>query len=173
MNFATLYGQGPHALSQQLKIDYQTARTYIDEYFSEFPKVKQWMAQILEFGYKNGYVETIWGRRRYIPELQAGNRMLRAFGERAAVNHPVQGSNADMIKRAMVEIDREFQMSNFKCQMILQVHDELLFECDPKKLIEVAKMVKKQMERALKLAVPVVVDLKSGANWGEMEPLII
>ncbi|MBI2596503.1 hypothetical protein HYW46_07285 [Candidatus Daviesbacteria bacterium] len=174
MNFATLYGQGPHALSRQLGVDFETARTYIAEYFEQFPKIKEWMNKTLEFGYENGYVETIWGRKRYIPELQASNRMLKSAGERAAINHPIQGTSADMIKKAMVEIDKEFQISNFKfqiCAMILQVHDELLFECDPKAVEEVAKMVKKKMENALKLSVPVVVDLKVGSNWGEMEKI--
>lgn len=168
MNFATLYGQGAHALSQQLGVDYATAKQYIDEYFSEFPKVRAWMSQILEQGYKDGYVETIWGRKRYIPELQAQNRALKAFGERAAINHPVQGTSADMIKKAMVEIDKELKG---KCLMVLQIHDELLFECDPKDLEKVAKMVKEKMENSLKLSVPVLVELKSGQNWGEMSPL--
>ncbi len=185
MNFATLYGQGPRALSQQLGIDYATAREYIGEYFEQFPKVREWMQQTLEFGYKNGYVETIWGRKRYIPELQAGNRMLKAAGERMAINMPVQGTSADMIKKAMVEINRQLTVdsgqgtgkkknSNLKpvtCNLILQVHDELLFECDPKTLDKTAKMVKEKMEQALKLDVPVIVDLKVGPNWGEMEIL--
>ncbi len=186
MNFATLYGQGPHALSQQLGIDYQTARQYINEYFEQFPKVRQWMATVLEQGYQKGYVETIWGRKRYIPELQASNRMLKAFGERAAVNHPIQGTQADMIKKAMIEIDKELETRNKKlgktkpsssnlapssCSLILQVHDELLFECDPKLIKEIGKMVGEKMENAIKLSVPVKVDLKVGKNWGEMEPL--
>lgn len=178
MNFATLYGQGAHALSRQLGVDYQTARQYIEEYFAQFPQVKEWMARTLEFGYKHGFVETIWGRRRYIPELQSASRVLKAFGERAAINHPIQGSSADMIKKAMVEIDKEIQSSKFKAQtypMILQVHDELLFECDGSstspQVQEMALMVKTKMESALKLSVPVVVDLKIGKNWGEMQPL--
>ncbi len=184
MNFATLYGQGPHALSRQLEVPYELARQYIDEYFAEFPKVRKWMEDTLAFGYENGYVETIWGRKRYIPELKVGNRMIRAAGERAAVNHPVQGTAADMIKKAMVEIDKELLAVSSSplaansqkpiaksCQMILQVHDELLFECDPKSVKETAKMVKEKMENALKLSVPVIVDLKVGRNWGEMKSL--
>ncbi len=190
MNFATLYGQGPHALSQQLKVDYATARQYITEYFEQFPKVKEWMAATLEFGYKNGFVETLWGRKRYFPEFQSSNRMFRAAGERAAINHPIQGTQADMIKKAMVEIDKELVSSqllvhskktvnrelitnNQLCKMILQVHDELLFECDEDMVEEMAKMVCKKMENALKLDVPVVVDLKTGKNWGEMTSLKI
>src|SRR3989344_5254823 len=188
MNFATLYGQGPHALSRQLEVPYESAQQYIAEYFAEFPKVREWMEKTLAFGYENGFVETIWGRKRYIPELKAGNRMIRSAGERAAVNAPVQGTAADMIKKAMVEIDRKLKMDNGKLkikkgknsqfsilnsQLILQVHDELLFECDPKDVEETAKMVKEKMENALKLSVPVIVDLKVGSNWGEMEKISV
>jgi|Napbiome12C3dose_1001474.scaffolds.fasta_scaffold00012_55 DNA polymerase I-like protein with 3'-5' exonuclease and polymerase domains len=169
MNFATLYGQGPHALSRQLAVPYELAQQYIAEYFEKFPKVREWMQETLEFGYANGFVETIWGRKRYIPELKVGNRMIRAAGERAAVNMPIQGSSADMIKKAMLEIDKEL---TGKCNLILQVHDELLFECDPKSVKETSKMVKEKMENALELSVPVIVDLKVGKNWGEMQPLV-
>lgn len=168
MNFATLYGQGPRALSKQLKIDTQTAKNYIDDYFLQFSKVRNWMSQTLELGKKNGYVETIWGRRRYIPELNMQNKMLQSFGERAAINHPIQGTSADMIKKAMINIDK---MGNLNCSLILQVHDELLFECDPDKISECAAMIKEKMEGAIKLKVPVKVDLKTGLNWGEMSIL--
>ncbi len=185
MNFATLYGQGPHALSRQLGIDFATARTYIEEYFAQFPKVKEWMGEVLAFGYEKGYVETLLGRRRYIPELASSSHMIKSAGERAAVNHPIQGTSADMIKRAMVDIARELTMDNgqwkiknrnsqfsiVNCQLILQVHDELLFECNENSVIELAKMVKDKMENAIKLSVPVVVDLKTGPNWGEMQPI--
>ncbi|MDO8429547.1 MAG: DNA polymerase [Candidatus Daviesbacteria bacterium] len=196
MNFATLYGQGPHALSRQLGVDYKTAQSYIAEYFAQFSNVRDWMSKIVEEARKSGYSETIWGRRRYLPELNAPNKMLQAFGERAAVNHPIQGSSADMIKKAMVEIDKELEITSLlleghlafssrndvvankvkqsqSCQLILQIHDELLFECDPDSVTEVGKMVKEKMEDALKLSVPVVVEVKSGPNWGEMSPLEI
>ncbi|MDD5416312.1 MAG: DNA polymerase [Candidatus Daviesbacteria bacterium] len=191
MNFATLYGQGPHALSRQLGVKYEVARQYIEEYFEQFPKVREWMQKTLAFGYENGYIETLWGRKRYIPELRAENRMIKSAGERAAVNHPVQGTAADMIKKAMVEIEKELSAISYQlseslkadkspkatdtesCRLILQVHDELLFECNPKRVNEVARMVKEKMENALKLSVPVLVDLKTGKNWGEMKPLRI
>jgi DNA polymerase I-like protein with 3'-5' exonuclease and polymerase domains len=169
MNFATLYGQGAHALSRQLGVDYTTARDYIGEYFEQFPKVKDWMTKVLEEAYKNGFVETIWGRRRYIPELQASNKMMKSFGERAAVNHPVQGTSADMIKKAMVGIDQDLDGKG--CRMILQIHDELLFECNPEDVESTAKLVKERMENALQLSVPVVAEVKVGPNWGEMRPL--
>lgn len=174
MNFATLYGQGARALSKQLKIDTQSARNLIDEYFMQFSKVKSWMAGILEEGRKNGYVETIWGRRRYIPELNMQNKMLQSFGERAAINHPIQGTSADMIKKAMIEINKSLESrakGQGNCWMILQVHDELLFECDPEDLENCAKLIKGKMEGAIDLKVPVKVDLKSGNNWGEMNSL--
>ncbi|MDO8619605.1 MAG: DNA polymerase [Candidatus Daviesbacteria bacterium] len=188
MNFATLYGQGPHALSRQLGVEYEVARTYIEEYFAQFPKIKQWMREVLKFGLKKGYVETLLGRRRYIPELISSNHMIKSAGERAAINHPIQGTSADMIKRAMVDIEKEIASSpsaprndviaseakqSSSCQMILQVHDELLFECDPKEVEKIAKIVKEKMENAIKLSVPVVVDLKTGPNWGEMKPIEI
>ena len=159
-------------MSKQLKIDPALARNYIDDHFLQFPKVKHWMAGILEEGRKKGYVQTLWGRRRYLPELNMQNKMLQSFGERAAINHPIQGTSADMIKKAMVEIDKELVSShNQACSMILQVHDELLFECDPKNLEEIARMIKEKMENAIELKVPVKVDLKTGLNWGEMSPL--
>lgn len=169
MNFATLYGQGPHALSRQLKVDYNTARTYIQEYFDQFPKVREWMQRVLEEAKEKGFAETIWGRKRYFPELKSNNRMFVNYGERAAINHPIQGTSADMIKKAMVEIDKTLHAS--PCVLILQVHDELLFECSPNEIKKVGEMVKEKMENALKLDVPVVVDLKFGPNWGEMEKL--
>ena len=188
MNFATLYGQGPRALSKQLKVDYATAKKYIDDYFLQFPKVRVWMNKVLEEGKRLGFVETISGRKRFIPELQSANGFLRSFGERAAVNHPIQGTSADMIKKAMVEIDRELEKREERrekreeknsslfplcCSLILQVHDELLFECDPENIEEIAKMIKEKMENSLVLNVPVKVDLKTGKNWGEMSPLEI
>ncbi|MBI3485500.1 hypothetical protein HY025_00995 [Candidatus Daviesbacteria bacterium] len=173
MNFATLYGQGPRALSQQLKVDFQTARQLIAEYFEQFPKVREWMQKTLEFGMKEGYVQTLWGRKRFIPELQASNKMIQSAGERMAVNMPVQGTCADMIKKAMVEIDKNLKGEG--CVMILQVHDELLFECDglasSAKVLEIAKLICDKMENAIKLSVPIKVDLKVGKNWGEMERL--
>lgn len=175
MNFAVLYGQGAHALSRQLGVDYKTAQGYIEEYFAQFPKVRIWKEQVLEEAYKNGYVETLWGRRRYIPELSASNKMLKSFGERAAINHPVQGTAADMIKRAMVDIDKVIsqkeKVKSQNCKMILQVHDELLFECSPGDVEEMAKLVKDKMEHALDLSVPVRVEIKTGKNWGELKPL--
>lgn len=170
MNFATLYGQGAHALAQQLRIDYQSARGYIDEYFAQFPKIKVWMSKTLDTATEKGYVETINGRKRYFPELQAQNHMMRSFGERAAINHPIQGTAADMIKQAMIEIDEKLKGQE-DCKLILQIHDELLFECEKDSVKKIAAMVKTKMENALKLSVPVIVDLKIGQNWGEMQPL--
>lgn len=168
MNFATLYGQGAHALSKQLGVEYQIARAYIQEYFAQFPRVKDWMGKILIEGADKGYVETIWGRRRYLPELKSQNRMLRSAGERQAINHPVQGTSADMIKKAMVVIDKDLPPD---CKMILTIHDELLFECNPDQIEKLAKVVKQGMENVISLSVPITVDVKVGKNWGEMEKI--
>lgn len=171
MNFATLYGQGPRALSKQLRISMDEAKRLIEDYFLRFPKVKLWMQQTLEKAYRDGYVQTLAGRRRYIPELTASNQALKAFGERAAVNHPIQGGSSDMIKKAMIEIDQK--LDSKKARLILQIHDELLFEVWPKSLKEVAELIKTEMENAQKLSVPIVVDLKTGPNWGEMAKLLV
>ncbi len=169
MNFATLYGQGPRALSQLLGVEYAKAKEYIDAYFEQFPKVKTWMAKTVHEGIEKGYVETIWGRRRFLPELKSPNKFLQSAGERQAINHPIQGTNADMIKKAIIEIDKLLDPQ--KGALILQVHDELLLEVGEKDLTEVAKLVKEKMEASIELAVPVIVDLKQGQSWGEMSPL--
>jgi len=171
MNFATLYGQGAHALSKQLGVDHKRAKNYIDEYFAQFPKVKEWMAEVTKEAYEKGSTQTIWGRKRYFPELKSLNHGFRAFGERAAINHPVQGTAADMIKKAMVDINQDLRFTNDECRMILQVHDELVFECDESSVEKTGKMIKEKMENALKLSVPVIAEVKFGPNWGEMVPL--
>lgn len=169
MNFATLYGQGPHALSQLLGVEFAKAKEYIDAYFEQFPKVKAWMAKTIQEGNEKGYVETIWGRRRFLPELKSPNRMLKSAGERQAINHPIQGTNADMIKKAIIEIDKLLDPE--KGALILQVHDELLLEVHESDLEAIARLVQAKMESAIKLAVPVTVDLKSGPSWGATTPL--
>lgn len=173
MNFATLYGQGAHALARQLGVEYKLAKAYIDEYFAQFPSVKEWINQTLVTAAEKGYVETLLGRRRYIPELKSTNRMLRSAGERAAANHPCQGTSADMIKIAMVNIDKALSRDpklSKGCNLMLQIHDELLFECDPDLKDVAAKIIKTEMENALKLKVPVIADLKAGPNWADLKP---
>ncbi|MEO7040974.1 MAG: DNA polymerase I [Gemmatimonadaceae bacterium] len=167
INFATIYGQGPHALSRQLGIPHAEARDFIAKYFERFDGVKQYLESMVEFARTNGYVQTIFNRRRYIPELREKNFNMRAFGERTAANSPIQGSAADLIKIAMIRVDDVFRQRRFASKMLLQVHDELVFDVDPAELDEVRLVVAHEMENAAKLSVPLVVDIGIGDNWLE------
>jgi len=165
INFATIYGQGPHALSRQLKIAHAEARAFIDRYFERFSRVREYLDSMVEFARVHGYVQTIFGRRRYIPELRDRNFNVRAFGERTAANSPIQGSAADLIKIAMIRIGAALRSRDLSSRMLLQVHDELVFEVPGPELDEVRALVKYEMEHAAQLSVPLVVDLGEGENW--------
>jgi DNA polymerase-1 len=167
INFATIYGQGAHALSRQLKIDHAEAKNFILRYFERFHGIRQYLDSMVDFARQNGYVTTISGRRRYIPELREKNFSMRAFGERTAANSPIQGSAADLIKMAMIGIANALTAGGFKAKMLLQVHDELVFEVPPDELENVQGLVKDQMENAATLSVPLVVDIGTGKNWLE------
>jgi DNA polymerase-1 len=167
INFATIYGQGPHALSRQLKITHAEAKEFIERYFERFKSVRQYLDSSIEFARKHGYAQTIFGRRRYITELRDRNFNVRAFGERTAANSPIQGSAADLIKIAMINIDRALRERRLSSRMLLQVHDELVFEVPGPERDEVAALVVHEMEHAAELSVPLVVDLEFGKNWLE------
>jgi DNA polymerase-1 len=167
INFATIYGQGPHALSRQLDIEHAEAKAFIARYFERFQGVRNYLDSMVAFAREHGYVQTIFGRRRYIPELRERNFNIRAFGERTAANSPIQGSAADLIKIAMIRIDDALRTQNLQSKMLLQVHDELVFEILPDELDQVSKVVKHEMEHAAELSVPLVVDLGVGKNWLE------
>jgi DNA polymerase-1 len=167
INFATIYGQGAHALSRQLGIEHAEAKAFIARYFEGFQGVRNYLDSMVAFARENGYVQTIFGRRRYIPELRERNFTIRAFGERVAANSPIQGSAADLIKIAMIRIDDALRTRNLRSKMLLQVHDELVFEVIPEELEQVKELVKYEMEHAAKLSVPLVVDLGVGKNWLE------
>jgi DNA polymerase-1 len=167
INFATIYGQGPHALSRQLKIAHAEAKEFIERYFERFRSVREYLDSSVEFARKHGYAQTIFGRRRYIPELRDRNFNVRAFGERAAANSPIQGSAADLIKIAMINIDRALRDRQLSSRMLLQVHDELVFEVPGPERDDVAGLVVHEMEHAAELSVPLVVDLGFGRNWLE------
>ncbi|HZF73720.1 MAG TPA: DNA polymerase I, partial [Gemmatimonadaceae bacterium] len=167
INFATIYGQGPHALSRQLGIEHAEAKQFIARYFERFQGVRNYLDAMVAFARENGYVQTIFGRRRYIPELRERNFNIRAFGERTAANSPIQGSAADLIKIAMIRIDDTLKSNALESKMLLQVHDELVFEISPSELDQVQELVKREMENAAQLSVPLVVDLGVGANWLE------
>ena len=167
INFATIYGQGAHALSRQLGIDHAEAKAFIETYFTRFAGVRAWLDQAVEQARGRGYVETIFGRRRYIPEILDRNFNTRSLGERLAQNSPIQGSAADLIKVAMIRIDSELRGSGLSAKMLLQVHDELVFECPPGEEAALTALVRAGMEGAADLRVPLVVDVGSGANWVE------
>ncbi|HEY9517194.1 MAG TPA: DNA polymerase I [Gemmatimonadaceae bacterium] len=165
INFATIYGQGPRALSQQLRIEHSEARRFIDEYFERFRGIRAYLDSMVEFARENGYVQTIFGRRRYIPELKDRNFNIRQFGERTATNSPIQGSAADLIKIAMIRIHNLLCERSARSRMILQGHDELVFEVPPEELEDITTLVKYEMENAAQLSVPLVVELGAGENW--------
>jgi DNA polymerase-1 len=167
INFATIYGQGPHALSRQLKIAHAEAREFIDRYFERFRRVREYLDSMIDFARAHGYVQTIFGRRRYIPELRDRNFAIRAFGERTAQNSPIQGSAADLIKVAMIRIHHALRARALATTMLLQVHDELVFEVPTAEIDETSSLVKYEMEHAANLSVPLVVDLGTGTNWLE------
>jgi len=167
INFATIYGQGANALSRQLGIEHAEAKEFIARYFERFQGVRNYLDSMVAFAREHGYVQTIFGRRRYIPELRERNFNIRAFGERVAANSPIQGSAADLIKIAMIRIDDALRTRNLRSKMLLQVHDELVFEVFPEELEQVSELVKHEMEHAAQLSVPLVVDLGVGKNWLE------
>ena len=165
INFATIYGQGAHALSRQLKISNAEAREFIATYFERFHGVRRYLDSMIEHAREHGYVETIFHRRRYIPELRDRNFSVRAFGERTAANSPIQGSAADLIKIAMIRIDTALRKSAMQSRMLLQVHDELVFEFPPQEREGLVSVVKHEMEHAAELSVPLVVDVGLGESW--------
>ncbi|MGH7727598.1 MAG: DNA polymerase I [Vulcanimicrobiaceae bacterium] len=171
VNFGLLYGMSDFGLAQRLEIERGEARLLTKGYFARFPHVREWIARNLEFGRERGYVETMLGRRRYMPDLRSSNRALRSAAEREATNAPMQGSAADLMKLAMVRVERALAARGLDAQMLLQIHDELLFEVAADALAEVAAVVRAEMERAYPLAVPLVVTAKAGPNWYEVEAL--
>jgi DNA polymerase-1 len=166
INFATIYGIGPYALSKQLGTSVQEAKTFIESYFERLPGVRSYLDRQIERAYEEGYVETLAGRRRYIPEVKSKNYNIRQFGERAATNAPVQGSAADIIKIAMIDI-HEAVAARDDTRMLLQVHDELLFEAREGVVEEVRELVTERMEEAFELDVPLRVESGVGESWYE------
>ncbi len=167
VNFGIMYGIGPYGLSSRLDITQQEAKGIIDTYFKRFPKVNQYIFDTIATAKKSGYVSTLLGRRRYLTDINSRNQNIRSNAERQAINMPIQGTAADMIKIAMVNIDRLFQEKHFKSKMLLQVHDELVFEIPEKEKEKVENIVRETMENALPLSVPVEVDIGIGKNWLE------
>ncbi len=165
INFATIYGQGAHALSRQLKIPHAEAKAFIDMYFERFAGVKAFLDRCVVEAKAKGYVETLFHRRRYIPELKERNHNMRAFGERVAANAPIQGSAADLIKIAMIRVHRSLSHEGLASRMLLQVHDELIFELPAGEQTALSALVKREMEAAASLDVPLLVEMGVGDDW--------
>ncbi len=167
VNFGIIYGIAPYGLSQNLQIPQSEAKKIITTYFERFPKVKTFLSDTIEFARATGYVETITGRRRYIPNINSQNASLRANAERQAINSPIQGSAADMIKIAMVNLSKKFKEKNLKANLLLQIHDELVFEIFENDLNEALKLIEFEMKNALQLLVPIEITIGVGNNWFE------
>lgn len=166
-NFGIIYGISVFGLSERLQIPRSEAKQLIYGYFETYPQIKTYMDNCIEQARQVGYVQTLWGRKRYLPDINSGNSFVRGFAERNAINAPIQGSAADIIKVAMIAIDQAFKKSNLKSQMILQVHDELNFNVYPDELEQVKQIVCHEMQQAIKLNVPLIADCGIGTNWLE------
>jgi DNA polymerase-1 len=167
VNFGIVYGMSPYGLSKELGINPEMAKSFIDAYFSRYPKVNEYIQDQISSARKKGYVLTMLNRRRYIPEINSENQNVRMFAERTAINTPIQGSAADIIKMAMIDIHNELKKKRFKGNMVLQVHDELVFDLPEEESKDMAKVVKKGMEEIADLKVPIKVNISSARNWME------
>ncbi len=167
VNFGIIYGISSFGLSEDLKIDLKSAKEFIDTYLDTYPGIREYMQEEVKDAYRDGYVKTIMNRKRNIEELHSKNYMVRQQGERMALNTPIQGSAADILKKAMVEIDKEFRKKHLKSKMLLQVHDELVFDCSENEVEEVKELVREIMENVYPLLVPLKVEISTGKNWYE------
>lgn len=165
VNFGIIYGIGAFSLSKDINVSVAEAKKYIASYLENYPDVDKFMKDTVDFGLKNGYVTTIFGRRRYIPELMSSNKILQSFGKRASMNAPIQGAAADIIKIAMVSVYKRLKAEKLDAKLILQVHDELIIECDKAIENKVCEILKQEMENCVKLSVPLVADVNSGESW--------
>jgi DNA polymerase-1 len=167
INFGLIYGMSAFGLAQQLGIERGAAKDYVDRYFARYPGVKAYMENTRRSAAERGYVETVFGRRLYLSDIRARNPQLRQAAERAAINAPMQGTAADIIKRAMLAVDRWLRESGFPARMLMQVHDELVFEVAEDAVTEAGERIRAAMITAAELRVPLEVDIGVGANWDE------
>ncbi|NLC21074.1 MAG: DNA polymerase I, partial [Halomonadaceae bacterium] len=167
INFGLIYGMSAWGLSRQLHLKRNQAQTYIDRYFDRYPGVARYMDRIRTQAAEDGFVETVFGRRLYLPEIRAQNRNRRQAAERTAINAPMQGTAADIIKRAMIDVEHWLQESDFDACMVMQVHDELVFEVAEQQVVAFIEEVKTRMQTAAELSVPLIVEAESGTNWDE------
>jgi DNA polymerase-1 len=171
VNFGVIYGISPFGLAKQLRIEQNVAKEFIDAYFVRYPKVRQYMDTQIAFARQHGYVTTLFRRRRYLPEIQSKDNAIRQFAERMAINTPVQGTAADLIKLAMVNLAQRLRQERLESRLLIQVHDELVLECSSAELKPLTALVRHEMTQALSLKVPIEVSVKAGKNWLDMEPV--
>ena len=167
VNFGIIYGVSAFGLSQQTSLTRSESKELIETYYATYPKLRNYIQDQIDFARDNGYVSTVLGRRRYLKDINSQNAIVRGAAERNAVNAPIQGSAADIIKLAMISIQKELRNKNWKSKMLLQVHDELVFDVPKTELTALKTMVKTKMENAFKIDVPLLVDIGVGANWLE------
>ena len=165
VNFGIIYGISAFGLSQRLGVKRTEAKEIIDNYFLEFPKIKQYMDSTISFAKEKGYVETIFKRKRFLPNISSSNATMRGFDERNAINAPIQGSAADIIKLAMVNIHKKMLVQKMESKLLLQVHDELVLDMVKEEQKDLEKLVKQEMMEAVKFNVPLEVEIGSGENW--------
>jgi len=164
-NFGIVYGMSDWGLAEQLGISLKDAKNFISKYYETYPEIKTFLNELIAGCEKNGYVKTIMNRIRYVPEIHDNNYNIREFGKRVAMNSPIQGTAADIIKKAMIDVDELLVSNNFKTKMILQIHDELIFEVPVDELMIVIPLIVEKMENAVKMEVPLKVDYDYGTNW--------
>ena len=167
VNFGIIYGVSSFGLSQQTNLNRSESKELIDNYYASYPELKQYFAEQVNFARENGYVATVLGRRRYLKDINSQNAVVRGAAERNAINAPIQGSAADIIKLAMIQIHKKIKNENWKSKMLLQVHDELVFDVLKKEKNSFEKMVKTEMENAFDIGLPLLVDVGFGENWLE------
>jgi DNA polymerase-1 len=166
-NFGIIYGISVFGLAERMNVPRQEAKELIDGYFDTYPQIKEYMDKSIERARANGYIETIFGRKRFLPDINSRNAVVRGYAERNAINAPIQGSAADIIKVAMVKIFQRFQSESIRSKMILQVHDELNFSVVPEEKEKVQQIVMEEMEKAYPMQVPLKADCGWGNNWLE------
>ena len=162
-----MYGISAFGLSQRLKMSRAEAKKIIDDYFANFPAISSYINDTIAAARETGYVETIFGRRRYLPDINSRNATVRSLAERNAINAPIQGTSADIIKLAMINVSHRLDAEGMKSRMVLQIHDELMFDAVPEEVDHLQKIVTEEMENVISLSIPLTVECNHGNNWLE------
>ena len=167
VNFGIVYGISAFSLSEDIHVTVAQAKEYMEKYFDHYAGVRAYMTRVVEQGREDGYVSTLYGRRRWLPELKSSSFNTRSFGERVALNMPIQGTAADIIKLAMVKVDARLRAEGLEARLVLQVHDELIVECPDQEADQVRALLQEEMEGVAALSVPLIADAKAGSTWAQ------